>query len=256
MLNRNEMHSMMKLRNKRKDKEAQEQFYTWYNTLTPDDKRQFDKFCRKSTYISIAAVVIIFGLIGSCMFGGGKNSSPTPTTSIPRDTQSAAPPSPSASPTVVNPLTTFGIRPEDFQREANQFLKDTAPQIHMNIDRWNISRGSANDVYRYNFSSANALICGVDKSNNKIKNIMFITVPKTQTDMLNAIAYYGTIIAILNPELDADESGVVIRELGLLGEGADILNLNGKVARGSILYSLTSSKEMGIVFGADVNRDK
>ena len=67
MLNRNEMHSMMKLRNKRKDKEAQEQFYTWYNTLTPDDKRQFDKFCRKSTYISIAAVVIIFGLIGSCM---------------------------------------------------------------------------------------------------------------------------------------------------------------------------------------------
>ena len=126
----------------------------------------------------------------------------------------------------------------------------------MNIDRWNISRGSANDVYRYNFSSANALICGVDKSNNKIKNIMFITVPKTQTDMLNAIAYYGTIIAILNPELDADERGVVIRELGLLGEGADILNLNGKVARGSILYSLTSSKEMGIVFGADVNRDK
>lgn len=255
MLNKKEMYPMMKLRNKRKDREAQEKFHTWYNALSPEDKQQFDKFCRKNTYIGIAAVVIIFSLIGSCMFGGKKNSSTTTTTSAP-STQSTAPLSPATSPTAVNPPTTFGIRPEDFQREANQFLKDTAPQIHMNIDQWSTSSGSVNDVYRYNFSSANALICSVDKSNNKIKNIMFITVPKTQTDMLNAIAYYATIIAILNPELDSDERGTVIKELGLFEEGADLLNLSGKVVRGSVLYSLTSSKEMGIVFGADVNSDE
>lgn len=74
MLNKKEMYPMMKLRNKRKDREAQEKFHTWYNALSPEDKQRFDKFCRKNMYISIAVVVIIFSLIGSCMFGGKKDT--------------------------------------------------------------------------------------------------------------------------------------------------------------------------------------
>lgn len=267
MLTDNEIYSMMALQNKKKDNEAQEKFNTWYSTLTPEDKQQFDKYGRRNTYIGIAVVVIILGLIGSCMFGGENTSAPKSTTSAPQTTTTTTSPqqatpvpsqpttSTNTIPATTSPPVTLDMRPEDFQREANRFIKETAPQIRMNIERWNISSGSVNDVYKYSFSSANALVCGVDKTNKKIKNIMFITIPKTQTDMLNAIAYYGTIIAILNPELDADERGAVIRELGLFEEGADLLNLNGKATRGNVLYSLTSSKEMGIVFGVDVNNE-
>mgnify|MGYP000886667663 CR=1 FL=1 len=74
MLTDKEMEEMMKLRDRRKDDEAHAQFNEWYNSLSPEDKKQFDKFSKKRTALGIGCLVILFCLVGSCMFGGEKSS--------------------------------------------------------------------------------------------------------------------------------------------------------------------------------------
>lgn len=51
MLSSDEMRNMMKLKNKKKDSNAQAKFYKWYNGLSLDDKSQFDKHCKKKNYM-------------------------------------------------------------------------------------------------------------------------------------------------------------------------------------------------------------
>ena len=74
MLTDKEMREMIKLRDKRKDNEAHAQFNAWYNTLSPEDKKQFDKFSKKETALGIGCLVILLCLVGSCMFGGENSS--------------------------------------------------------------------------------------------------------------------------------------------------------------------------------------
>lgn len=76
MLTDKEMREMIKLRDKRKDNEAHAQFSEWYNALSPEDKKQFDKFSKKETALGIGCLVLLLCLVGSCMFGG-ENSSPS-----------------------------------------------------------------------------------------------------------------------------------------------------------------------------------
>ena len=74
MLTSKEMYDMLKLKNKRRDGDAQSKFYKWYNTLPPEDKNQFDKYCNKNRLIAIILLCVLFCAGGSCMFTSNKDT--------------------------------------------------------------------------------------------------------------------------------------------------------------------------------------
>ena len=72
MLTKEKMDEMAKLQKKHKDEVAQKDFHKWYDSLTVEDKSQFDKYQRKNLIIGVGFIIGIILLSASCMFGLGR----------------------------------------------------------------------------------------------------------------------------------------------------------------------------------------
>mgnify|MGYP000898081722 CR=1 FL=1 len=125
MLSSDEMRNMMKLKNKKKDSNAQAKFYKWYNGLSLDDKSQFDKHCKKTTWMGLAIICIAFCLVGSCMFGGNKNT--TDNTSNAK--QGTAPSTQNEQKTEGANLFTIQNHIQDFYKSSAQAYGTGYPEV-------------------------------------------------------------------------------------------------------------------------------
>lgn len=63
-------------------------------------------------------------------------------------------------------------------------------------------------------------------------------------------SHMGAIIYTVSPHLKAAQRDQALKDLGFLDKNIDILNLKGNTQRNNIKYWVSSSKYMGIWFGA------
>ena len=89
--------------------------------------------------------------------------------------------------------------------------------------------------------------------NNFVREVDITATPKTTDDSFQAINCFGLVIATLNPELNQDKRGDVLRELKML-DNALSNDLNESAVRGRITYGVKNS-DGKIIFTARVNDD-
>ena len=124
-----------------------------------------------------------------------------------------------------------------------------APRLGLTIDEDKISVDGENFDYKFN----DALAISAQIKNNFVNEVTVTTEPKTNDESFQALNSFGLVIAVLNPELDQDKRGDILRELHMLDKTADD-DFNASTESGRITYSVKSSAGK-LIFTAQINDD-
>jgi hypothetical protein len=77
---------------------------------------------------------------------------------------------------------------------------------------------------------------------------------KSGTDIIIGM---GVLLSATNHDLPADERGQILKELKIIGnKDVDVMNLDESTVRNGIKYSLSTSKELGVLLTASDANDK
>lgn len=121
---------MLKLKGKVNDPKAQKKFYDWYNSLNEDEKRDFDKYNKKWTRISIGIIILLFLLLASSCFG--INDKKTAKQETPQIEQSKSENQPASKPASTEE-TSKPIKTDILQTLFTQIDTSTTPNIIENV---------------------------------------------------------------------------------------------------------------------------
>lgn len=240
------------------------------------------KYTRKQTLLSALVMFVLF-----CVFAinsPNTTTTPTPPTSVPTVATVAKTPEQLAKEKTDAELKTkqeaeakaaaekaaaeanakkipgtIGLKPNEFKDKWNS----SATSLNMSdfkISKINVENGPAQDTFRYQFNDSHGLLGTVNKADGSIRDVMIIAAgqglsnPKTAS---NVILSWGLLIHTTNQDLSASERGNILRDVGAMGDNANLAEADKSTVRGNVKYHLQSSKTLGIWFGAsDVNDGK
>ena len=146
-------------------------------------------------------------------------------------------------------IDTAKLSRADFCTRYSEQAKKLAPRLGLNIDEENLIVEGEN--FTYNFNDKLKLVATTE--NNFVKEIEITAAPQNTDDSFRALNSFGLVIATLNPELDQDKRGGILRELQMLDKTVSD-DLNASTESGRISYSVKSSAEK-LIFTARINGD-
>ncbi len=134
----------------------------------------------------------------------------------------------------------FEIRmtPENFREKFNASAQKLAPNLDLSIDAPLIVEKKS---FRYEFTPKTSLEGKLD-DNGKIFELKIFTEPETKDESFQTINVLGLLIATLNPELDAEDRGEVLRDLRMLKNVSTEEIYDWTTNRGLVTYSVHSDK--------------
>lgn len=144
----------------------------------------------------------------------------------------------------------FEIRltPEEFREKFNASAQRLAPNLNLKIDE---PFTVADKNFSHEFTPSLKLVGTLD--DEKISELKIFTEPKNQDESFQTINVLGLLIATLNPELDAEDRGEVLRDLRMLKEVSTEGTYDWTTTRGMVTYSVHSDKG-NVVFTAALNK--
>ena len=137
----------------------------------------------------------------------------------------------------------------DFCTKYSEQATKLAPRLGLTIDEDKISVDGENFIYKFN----DTLELAAQIENNFVKEVTLTAAPKTTDDSFQALNSFGLVIATLNPELDQDKRGEILRELKMLDKTLSD-DLNASTESGRIIYNVKSLAGK-IIFTARINDD-
>ena len=131
----------------------------------------------------------------------------------------------------------FEVRttPEEFRAKFNAAAQRLAPNLGLKIEE---SLGDKN--FTHEFTPKLKLVGTLD--GEKISELKILTEPTNQDESFQVINVLGLLIATLNPELDAEDRGEVMRDLRMLKEVSTEGTYDWKTNRGLVTYSVHADK--------------
>ena len=134
----------------------------------------------------------------------------------------------------------FEVRttPEDFREKFNASAKRLAPNLGVAIDAPLAVDGKN---FRHEFAPHLVLEGALDDA-GKIAELKLFAEPTNQDESFQVINVLGLLIATLNPELDAEDRGEVMRDLRMLKEVSTEGSYDWTTERGLVTYSVHSDK--------------
>ena len=130
-----------------------------------------------------------------------------------------------------------GISPETFREKYNTAAKRLAPNLNLTIDETLTVDGKN---FTHEFTPNLKLVGTLDGDN--ISALKIFTEPKNQDESFQVINVLGLLIATLNPELDAEDRGEVMRDLRMLKEVSTEGTYDWTTTRGRVTYSVHADK--------------
>ena len=134
----------------------------------------------------------------------------------------------------------FEVRttPEDFREKFNASAKRLAPNLGVAIDAPLAVDGKN---FRHEFAPHLVLEGTLDDA-GKVAEMKLFAEPTNQDESFQVINVLGLLIATLNPELDAEDRGEVMRDLRMLKEVSTEGSYDWTTERGLVTYSVHSDK--------------
>lgn len=138
------------------------------------------------------------------------------------------------------------ITPEQFREKFNASAKRLAPNLGIEIaEPFTVEDKN----FSHEFNSTLKLVGTVNEE--KIAELKILTEPKTKDESFQTINVLGLLIATLNPELDAEDRGEVLRDLRMLKEVSTEDSYDWSTTRGHVKYSVHSNKG-NVIFNAEL----
>ena len=135
----------------------------------------------------------------------------------------------------------------EFREKFNAASKRLAPNL--NIELGELKLDDKN--FTYEFSPTLKLVGTVD--GEQITALKIFTEPKNQDESFQTINVLGLLIATLNPELDAEDRGEVLRDLRMLKEVSTEGSYDWTTTRSGVKYSVHADKGK-VIFTAELMR--
>lgn len=181
----------------------------------------------------IFGVVILVVILGLCFIGvSHRDSSP------PVKTQ-----------TVVAPkkeVRSLGFSPVEFAQKFNQQSKTMAPQFQFAVPAPDILESG---TFGYIFNNGYEMLGIIDKESNKVIELRLTGLPFTPEQAGNLMMLYAITMATVNPELQPEQRGQILKQLGLdVSKNTDFTTLNGKTKVGNYSYTAKFDKDKGFIF--------
>lgn len=136
-----------------------------------------------------------------------------------------------------------------FKKRFNQFSRASSSSLR--IGNITINQGKVNNTFQYMFNKYIGILGTVNKVDNSLKELTMIGQSDgSLSSGIDIIVVMGGIINSVQPNLNPNERGQILKDLGILGDEIDLMNLEENTHRGNIKYWVNSSKYIGIMFGA------
>ena len=126
------------------------------------------------------------------------------------------------------------LTPEEFRKKFNASAQRLAPNLAVTIDAPLAVDGQK---FRHEFAPRLTLE-GTLGDDGKISELKLFAEPQNQDESFQVINVLGLLIATLNPELDAEDRGEVMRDLRMLKQVSTEGTYDWTTTRGRIKYSV------------------
>ena len=132
----------------------------------------------------------------------------------------------------------FEVRttPEEFRAKYNAAAQRLAPNLGLKIEE---SLGDKNFAHEF---TAKLKLVGEVGDDGQLTTLKILTEPTNQDESFQVINVLGLLIATLNPELDAEDRGEVMRDLRMLKEVSTEGSYDWTTNRGLVTYSVHADK--------------
>ena len=140
----------------------------------------------------------------------------------------------------------LGMTPENFREKFNTSAKRLAPNLDLTIDAPFTVDGKN---FTYEFTPKLKLVGTND--GEKISALKIFAAPETKDESFQTINIFGLLIATLNPELDAEDRGEVLRDLRMLKEVSTEGTYDWTTTRKNVEYSVHTDKGK-VIFTAEI----
>lgn len=132
----------------------------------------------------------------------------------------------------------FEVRttPEEFRAKYNAAAQRLAPNLGLKIEE---SLGDKNFAHEF---TPKLKLVGEVGEDGRLTTLKILTEPTNQDESFQVINVLGLLIATLNPELDAEDRGEVMRDLRMLKEVSTEGSYDWKTTRGLVTYSVHADK--------------
>ena len=137
---------------------------------------------------------------------------------------------------------------ETFREKFNAASQRLAPNLSLTIDA---PLTVDKNIFRHEFAPKLTLEGTLDGDN--ITQLKIFAAPTNQDESFKVINVLGLLIATLNPELDAEARGEVLRDLRMLKEVSTEGTYDWTTTRGAVTYSVHSDSGQ-TTFTAALNR--
>ena len=143
-------------------------------------------------------------------------------------------------------LTIFGgeksfelrTTPEVFRDKFNAASRKLAPNLNLTIDE---PLTVDNKTFSHEFAPKLKLV-GTVGSDGLIDELKLFATPENQDESFQTLNVLGLLIATLNPELDAEDRGEVLRDLRMLKEVSTEGTYDWTTERSGVTYSVHADK--------------
>lgn len=132
----------------------------------------------------------------------------------------------------------FEVRttPEEFRAKYNAAAQRLAPNLGLKIEE---SLGDKSFAHEF---TPKLKLVGEVGDDGRLTTLKILTEPTNQDESFQVINVLGLLIATLNPELDAEDRGEVMRDLRMLKEVSTEGTYDWTTTRGLVTYSVHADK--------------
>ena len=126
------------------------------------------------------------------------------------------------------------MTPTQFREKFNASARKLAPNLDLSI---NAPLAVDGKIFRHEFAPRLLLEGTIDDAGN-VSELKIFTAPENQDESFRSINVLGLLIATLNPELDSEDRGEVLRDLRMLKNVAAEDKYDWTTSRGNVKYSV------------------
>ncbi|MBE8955195.1 MAG: hypothetical protein SR2Q5_05975 [Quinella sp. 2Q5] len=125
---------------------------------------------------------------------------------------------------------------ETFREKFNSAARRLAPNLNLTIN----APFTDEKIFRYEF--APKLTLEGTTNDGSVTELKIFAAPTNQDESFQTLNVFGLMIAALNPELDAEDRGEVMRDLRMLKEVSTEGSYDWTTARGNVTYSVHADR--------------
>lgn len=203
------------------------------------------KKSKKQAWLIIGGIIFAFVFITS-IFGNEKTES-RPATTPPAVNETKTPRQVITNKEESFPVDYLFDSPEDFRRKFNDAAGNNELEVRLGSPA--VSKGAVNNTFTARIADNISIIGTLNKENDKVKELMLISGGGDVKHVATLIETLANIIATVDPSLQPEERGSILKKLGLFNENSKhLMGLDEKTVKNGIKYVISISEYTGIMF--------